>query len=345
MATMNRRTALKLAVVQLAGSLAWAGPANRAPARQADDAFVQSVTGRIAAGDLQLTLPHEHVLVDFIGADQVSRSRYDPEVVFKKVLPRLTDTARLGVKTLIECTPAYIGRDPQLLVRLSKESGLNILTNTGYYGASGGKYLPRNAHEESADQLARRWLAEWTNGIEDSGVRPGFMKIGMDGGPLTAVNRKLVEAAAITHRESGLPIASHTGDGQAALGQLEALSAAGIDPSAWIWVHAHLENDFSIHHKVARQGGWVEFDGLGPDTIERHVELVRSMKAEKLLHRVLISHDAGWYWVGEPDGGMFRPFDTLVTKFLPALTAAGVTSAEIDQLTVKNPASAFALRP
>ena len=44
--------------------------ATRQPSNAAG--LVQSVTGPIPAARLGLTLMHEHVLVDFIGADQVS---------------------------------------------------------------------------------------------------------------------------------------------------------------------------------------------------------------------------------------------------------------------------------
>ena len=39
--------------------------------------LVPTVSGPLGAHRLGLTLMHEHVLVDFIGADQVSPSRYD----------------------------------------------------------------------------------------------------------------------------------------------------------------------------------------------------------------------------------------------------------------------------
>jgi phosphotriesterase-related protein len=48
--------------------------------------------------------------------------------------------------------------------------------------------------------------------------------------------------------------------------------------------------------------------------------------------------------VGEPDGGTFRPYDTVFTAFVPALTHAGFTDAEIHQVLVTNPADAFAIR-
>ena len=70
------------------------------------------------------------------GAAVASRSRYDAEEVFKTALPHLLDVQKRGCRTLVECTPAYLGRDPQLLARLSEASGLQILTNAGYYGAA-----------------------------------------------------------------------------------------------------------------------------------------------------------------------------------------------------------------
>jgi phosphotriesterase-related protein len=85
----------------------------------------------------------------------------------------------------------------------------------------------------------------------------------------------------------------------------------------------------------------VEFDGISPATVTRHVALVRRMKAEGLLERVLVSHDAGWYRVGEPGGGQFRPYDTLFTTFVPSLKAADFTDAEVRQLLVDNPRHAM----
>jgi phosphotriesterase-related protein len=302
---------------------------------------VQTVTGPVAPDRLGLTLVHEHLLVDFIGADRVSASRYDAAQVFAVVLPYLTAVRALGCETLVECTPAYLGRDVKLLERLSKASGLTILTNTGYYGAARDKHLPRHAFTETADQLAARWTGEVEHGIDGTGIRPAFMKIGVDEAPLSDVDAKLVRAAAITARATGLPIASHTATGAAAVAELDLLAAAGVPASAFIWVHAHSERDAAFHARAAKAGAWVEFDGLSDGSLGRHVELVSQMKAQSLLGRTLVSHDAGWFHVGEAGGGQFRPFDTLFTKLVPALAAAGFTPADIRQLLVDNPRRAL----
>ena len=158
-----------------------------------------------------------------------------------------------------------------------------------------------------------------------------------------SVNRKLVQAAARTHLASGLTIAAHTGDGRAAIEELTILKDEGVDASAFIWVHAQNERSGHLHVRAAECGAWVEFDGIGSQTITRHVELVQAMRARGLLGRVLLSHDAGWYHVSEPGGGAFRPYDTLMAQFVPALEAAGLTAEEVRQLTVDNPRAAFTL--
>ena len=309
-----------------------------------EEAKIMTVNGEILAKQMGKTLQHEHVLVDFIGADSVSSDRYNPEEVYKVVLPYLKEVKELGCQTFIECTPAYLGRDPKLLVRLSEATGLNIITNTGYYGARQNQYLPHYAFKETADQLAGRWIKEWLNGIDNTNIRPGFIKIAVDQGELTDIHEKLVRAAARTHLKTGLTIASHTGPAIGAFEEIEILKEEGVDPSAFIWVHAQVEENLQYHVKAAKMGAWISFDGLGWEKPEAYVRLLANMKSQDLLNKVLISHDAGWYHVGEPNGGNFIGFTTLFDKLLPALRDSGFTDNEINLLLVINPAEAFSVR-
>jgi len=335
---MDRRGFLRLSAAACAGTLAAASAfADDAPG----EGRVMTVLGPIAPGELGSTLPHEHVLVDFVGADTIAPGRYDAKEAFEVALPYLRAAQSLGCRAFVECTPAYLGRDPQLLARLAKAAGLHVLTNTGYYGAAKDRYVPRHAYDETADQLAGRWIREWADGIDGTGIRPGFVKTGVDAGPLSAIDRKLVQAAARTHRRTGLTIASHTGDTRAALDQLALLAHEGVRPDAFIWVHA--QNDWETDSRVeaARGGAWIEIDNIGEQTLPACAERVTLLKGRGCLHRLLVSHDAGWYRPGEPRGGSFRGFETLYTAFLPALRQAGWTTAETRQLLVGNPAAAF----
>jgi len=60
-----------------------------------------------------------------------------------------------------------------------------------------------------------------------------------------------------------------------------------------------------------------------------------------LLNRILVSQDAGWYHVGEPQGGEFRNFNFVFTHLIPELMKNGFTQSEIDQIFISNPAKAF----
>jgi phosphotriesterase-related protein len=307
-------------------------------------AIVMTVGGPIVPARMGIVLPHEHVLVDFAPAEAASSQRYDRDSVVAITLPYVTQAHALGVRTLFDATPAYLGRDVGILQELSQRSGMHIVTNTGYYGARDDQHLPSHAFAVTADALAARWIREWRNGIDGTDVRPGFIKIGVDPGPLSDVDRTLIQAAARTHLATGLTIAAHTGTATGAFEQMAVLDEEGVDPGAWIWVHAQAEPDSTQHVRAARRGAWISFDGLAPDNIEGYVALVSFMKSEGLLDRVLVSHDAGWYHVGEPGGGDFRPYDTFVTAFLPALEAAGFSAEEIHRLTTENPARAFTVR-
>jgi phosphotriesterase-related protein len=306
---------------------------------------VMTVTGPIRPEELGVTLMHEHVLVDFVGADKVDRARYDAEAVFQTALPYLQEVVTRGGQAFVDCTPAYLGRDPVLLKRLAEASGLRILTNTGYYGAGQNKYLPAHALTETADELAARWSREFREGIEGTGVRPGLIKTGVDKGPLSEIHRKLITAAARCHRATGLPIHVHTGDGAAAKDIVKTLGGEGVPASAYVWVHAQNEPSRSVQMAVAETGAFVELDGLAPgDALERHVEATVDIIGRGQLPRLLVSQDAGWYHVGEPGGGTFRGYALLFDEFLPALRERGIPESQIRALLVTSPARALTLR-
>lgn len=293
--------------------------------------FLYLMGGTALAAQTPSVLVHEHVLVDFVGADLISPGRYDRDEVFRVARPKLEELSALGCRRMLDCTPNFLGRDQELLRRLSDAVGLEIWSNTGLYGAANHKFVPGFARSETAAQLATRWLAETREPW-----RPRFIKIGVNRGPLDELDRKLIRAAAITSRETGLTIASHTGDGIAAIEQLEIVTSERVSPAKFVWVHAQNERNRELHEKVARAGAWVEFDGIGPKTIEVHLQCVGYLAAKGLARRILISQDSGWYHVGEANGGEFRGYTFLYSDFLPRLDPA-----QIPVLMWENPRAAF----
>jgi phosphotriesterase-related protein len=309
---------------------------------------IQTVLGPIPLQEFGFALPHEHILVDFIGAEKTGRQRWNVEEVVQTMRPYLLRAKERGITGFVDCTPAYIGRDPRILKRLAQETGLHILTNTGYYGGAKDLYLPKHAFTETPEQLAARWVREWAEGIEGTGVKPGFMKIGIDeatGTPprLSDVDAKLVRAAARASKKTGLSVTCHTQDGPGGLAAARLFAEETTTPARFIVAHSDGHGaEFNL--QVAEVGAWVSFDGIGYRPTEEHLKLVTPM-LEKWPDRLLLSMDSGWYWVGEPNGGKIREYSYLTDDFLPALRKRGFPDNLIRRLTVENPAKAFALSP
>ena len=180
---------------------------------------------------------------------------------------------------------------------------------------------------------------EATEGIEGTRIKPGFVKLGVDAGPLSAVDRKLIQAGAICRPATGLKLHVHTGPAVPAMEIIDELNRRKVQPSAYVWVHAQAEKDGNAHIAAAKAGAWVSFDGVNPDSLDTHVHDVAAMADAGYLDQVLVSQDSGWYHVGEPGGGDFHGYTFLFESFLPALRQkAGFSDGRIRTLMVDNPA-------
>ena len=305
-----------------------------------------TVTGRVESGELGLVLAHEHVMASFQPYAQWVNdpTPYDRNEVVAVMLPYLQRIQALGCRTFVDATAAYLGRDPMVLRTLAQRTGMNILTTTGAYAADEHRHVPTYVSDGTPDSVAEQWIREWHEGLDGTGIKPGFIKIGFNGRPLSRVEDTLIRAAAIAHRQTGLTIGAHTGPAVAAMAQLQILNELKIDPSAWIWIHAQNEPDDSKLIEAARRGAWIELDGVRSEDIATYIARVRNMRDAGLLNRVLLSQDSGWYHIGEPRGGEVHSYDVILTGFIPALRSAGFSQDEIDGLFVRNPAEAFSIR-
>jgi phosphotriesterase-related protein len=127
------------------------------------------------------------------------------------------------------------------------------------------------------------------------------------------------------------------------LAELAILKDEGVDPSAFVWTHA--QSDTMVTHlPVAKMGGWVSLDNVMEDNIPYYVAALVNLKNNGLLHRVLISHDAGWYDVINPASVTFRGYTAIFTHLKPALLQAGLTESDWSQLIQDNPREAYTIR-
>ncbi len=304
--------------------------------------FIQTTKGLQAVDTNEVWLSHEHILVDFIGADKIYPKRWDMDTVIKAMLPFMNKLSEYNVSYFVDATPNFIGRDVRLLDTMGILSNKKIMTNTGFYGARNSKFIPSFAKNMQVKDLAAIWIDEFENGIDNTDIKPGFIKIGVDNAdPLEPQHQKLVEAAALTHLKTGLTIASHTGEAKGIWSQIKILKKMGVSPKAYIWVHAQNEIDNSQYLKAAATGCWISLDGLGWE-IDKHVEKLIFAKENNILQRILISHDAGWYQPSQwPQ--TFKPYTNIFEDLIPKLKANGFTERDIDLLLKVNPVKAFAI--
>lgn len=309
--------------------------------------FIRTVKGDVDVETLGLILPHEHLFTDLRGPLAAGYGKGDPVVVERVLRPHLDAIERAGVTAFVECTGLGVGRNIHVLRYLADHTPIHIVAPTGVYKET---FTPPEVMNLSVEALAERFVQDLTEGIDGTDSRAGFIKLGMsDDGPTEREIHNL-QAGVLASKATGAVIASHTIGGTVAQAELQALETAGHDLRRFIWVHAHTESDAAIHLDAAKRGAYLEFDGVGAEDWIPQVkllEIVLKVMEAGYIENILLSHDAGWYEPGQPDGqpkpNGIRGYTALTETFIPALKARGVSEDEIRQMTAHNPARAFAM--
>lgn len=308
--------------------------------------ILQTVKGAVSTESLGFMLPHEHLFVDLRGPFAPNYAEANPEAVAQLVKPYLDAIQAIGVTAFVDCAPVGVGRNIAALKHIADLTPIHIVAPTGVYKEG---FIPTEWLDLSPEALADFWIRDLTEGIEGTGIKAGFIKVALvDDGP-TAIEARNLRAAAIASQSTGAVIGSHTIGGKAARQEMNILEEAGQDLSRFIWIHAHTESDTGIHLEAARRGAWVEFDAIGaaPSLDQKMVDFTIELMDNGYGEQILLSHDAGWYEVGSPNGvpkgSGYRGYTALIESFIPALRGRGATDADIHLLTVTNPARAFGI--
>jgi phosphotriesterase-related protein len=272
------------------------------------------------------------------GKDISESSNYDTTRLFNQVIPYLKKLKALGVQSIFDCTTKYFGRRIDLLSKISDSSGIQIITNTGFYGAANDRYIPEFVFKMHAKSISEIWIKEFRFGINGTDIKPGFVKLAFDNGSPSDIDKKLFTAGVVTHLGTGMTLAVHTGDNLEAVNlQMEILKKFDVHPSAWVWVHANKCEDDKLLIDVASKGAWISLDGVNESNTEEYINRIKLFKDKDLLNKVLLSHDGNGY----PSGGEIRKFEALFTDLIPQLLKYGLTKEDINQILITNPKTAF----
>jgi phosphotriesterase-related protein len=292
---------------------------------------VMTVLGPVPAGELGITLPHEHLINNAAPTDP-DAVLDDPALIAAEI-ERFKTT---GGRTIVEVSSGGLGRDPQGLAALAVQTGLTIVMGCGWYHE--GQYPPE-LFAQSIEKIAGGIAAEIECGVADSGIRPGIIgEVGCDGSVVTPAEEKVLRAAGRVQASSGLALTTHAVFSPIGLDQLDLFEAEGADLSRVIIGHCDSYPHFEYHEEIARRGAYVEFDfvrGVAEWPAELHLKLVLHLLDRGYRDRILLSHDICKPHHLAANGGF--GYDHLLSTFVPALKEAGAGDDDIRAILIDNP--------
>ncbi|WP_432663958.1 hypothetical protein R9X47_25705 [Wukongibacter baidiensis] len=297
--------------------------------------MIQTVKGIIDANEIGVTLMHEHIICDSIGADYIDNTKYDVEEIVKTMILYLKKLKEAGCDTLVDSTPPGEGRSAKILKECSIQSGLNIITNTGSFYGNG---VSKDIRENDIEEIVQIWEKEYIEGIDGTKIKPGFIKIALDDGRISLLQEKILRAACRTSLKTNLSIQCHAILSETVSQATSILKEEGVEFSKFIWAHADSECNIPKMVELGKQEMWIEIDSIGSMAYEKHIDILKVLIEKGIIDRLLISQDTGWYNIGEEKGGNIRPYHKILTEFIPICYKKGLKKEEIHTIMVSNPA-------
>ena len=313
---------------------------------------VMTVTGPISADQLGFTLVHEHIYLDLM-RDTWTGPCYlaDPELAHLE-LQRYKDAG--GVTLVDQTSGGLCENDHDLLfdddlnhikhavaVRdMAIKTGLNVILGCGWYRET--YYEPR-LWRMTTDEIADEMVRDVTEGIDGTDVRAGFIgEIGAHFNWLSAIEERVLRAAARAQVKTGVALGTHTTRGPHGLQQLDVLQQEGVDPHRVVVAHAASFPVHKYHYEIAKRGAYVSFDNMGHlknanDFDRQRISwLIKQLVDAGFVKNVLFSHDVCYKTQYATYGG--SGYDFLSTQG-PALLSReiGLTTEQFSTIMVENP--------
>ncbi len=283
------------------------------------------------------TWVHEHLHIDLSGFKNNLDCRLDQ---YDLICQEMKDLRASGVSNIIEMTNRYMGRNPQFMLDLMRDTGINVMACTGYYQDA---FFPEHVAARSVEQLAQEMVDEIVIGIDGTELKAGIIaEIGSSEGVITPLEEKVFIAAARAHIETGRPISTHTSFSTMGLEQLVLLQAHGVDLSRVTVGHCDLKDNLDNILRMIDLGAYVQFDTIGKNNYypdEKRIGMLHALRNRGLLDRVMLSMDITRRSHLKANGG--NGYDYLLTTFIPQLRQSGFSQADVDTMLRDNPSKFF----
>ena len=253
--------------------------------------MLKTVLGNISANEVGAALCHEHIccyseyLYMMSGRDYLDFEKLEDRAVAE--LKRLKE--KYGLNMFVDCTPVNIGRNVELLRRVSEKSGVYIVCSTGFY------YNDETVlFASSAESLAEHIIKDAKN------INAGVIKAAAENEALNNFNVKLLTAAAMAQKELGLPLVVHTNaNNRNGLKVLEVLSENGVKPEEIMIGHLSDTENTDYILEIAKSGCYIGFDRLydnkSDEYIAKKVNAVLRLCDEGFENKILLSHDDSFF--------------------------------------------------
>jgi len=300
---------------------------------------LRTTLGPKSRSELGMILPHEHVFVDLRTPDQPGYAEADIEGVVRLMAPEIERIKKLGVTALVECSTGGVGRRADIDLAVSLATDFPIVVPTGNYREP---WIPKWVRQASGKELEAWMLRELTEQIDETGFQAGWIKLSAGDDGMTALETKILRAAARAAAQTGAVIGSHTIRGRVVMDQLDVIEAEGYRVDRFISIHTQEEKDFAYNVAVAQRGAWIEYDHVGRGGDNEVADLVIKALEAGCGDHLLLSHDRGWFDPALPMGGIPKPYTHLSTVLLPELKRRGIDDGTLMRLTHDNPFEAFA---
>ncbi len=339
--------------------------------------MITTVCGDIPKEKLGVTLPHEHIFCDLrplvspygqIGRQKLFLSpitlqnyghlRRNPYAVLDNAV--LDDEAQqadelrqflaAGGDAGVDATTADFGRDPELLYRVSRLTGVRVVMGCGQYVDASQSPAVRAM---DAGERAELMLRELTEGADGTDIRAGVIGELGTSREITPSEYRTLEAAAAAQKVTGAGVHIHGclwNDSGAAAAQY--LLDRGVDPLKICVNHADAVLDMDYVWRLLRLGVLVEFDNFGKEftvdkanrnllegafaTDAQRCDAAASIADAGKLGQLLITNDICLKMLTHAWGGW--GYDHILRHIVPTLAERGFSRADIRRLLVETPA-------
>jgi phosphotriesterase-related protein len=310
---------------------------------------VQTVQGPVEAEALGLVLAHEHVRFRDEAVAAQWPGRYDEQLELDAALVAVRAAKERGVRTIVDATAMFGGRDVGFMKRVADESGVQIVACTGIYSYD---YLPHYFENRDIDVMADHFVEDLEIGIQGTGIRAAFLKCAADAAGVTEHVEKIHRAVARASLQTGAPIMAHSMPAVATgPRQVEIFREEGVDLAKVQIAHCGDTEDVAYIEALIEQGVYVGLDRYGLEMylpIDKRnattAELLRRGHAERLMISQDFCASIDWFppeaaEMFESQGAIRNWSMTLVfDEVVPALREQGaMDDASFNTVFVENP--------